>query len=94
MASRACSPFGTSRSTEQKTAQAVPGFPFRGIPEEYPIGTSTFPNDEDINRDNTINELEEYFQYKIDLKKASMIVGQNFITDSITLPDSGRTDRT
>src|SRR5678810_729516 len=26
-----------------------------------------YPDQEDLNRDNTLNELEEYFQYRIDL---------------------------
>ena len=31
-------------------------------------------------RDNTMNEVEEYFQYKVDIKP-NMISGTNFITD-------------
>jgi cell surface protein SprA len=77
---------GNFPTNEQRIAEHIPGIPHRGIPEEYPLAFSTGPNDEDINRDNTVNELEEYFQYKIHMKKESMIVGQNFITDSITLP--------
>lgn len=41
-----------------------------------------YPDQEDLNRDNTLNELEEYFQYKVDLSPANLVVGQNFITDS------------
>jgi len=40
-----------------------------------------YPDQEDLNRDNTLNELEEYFQYKVDLVPAKLQVGQNFITD-------------
>lgn len=39
-----------------------------------------YPDQEELNRDNTMNEVEEYFQYKVDLF-ANMPVGQNFITD-------------
>ena len=40
-----------------------------------------YPDQEDLNRDNTLNELEEYFQYKIDLVPGKFTVGQNYITD-------------
>jgi cell surface protein SprA len=40
-----------------------------------------YPDQEDFNRDNTLNEIEEYFQYKVNLKPANLVVGQNFITD-------------
>ncbi len=42
------------------------------------------PDGEDLNRDNTLNETEEYFQYRIDIRPQTdpvMQVGQNFITD-------------
>lgn len=40
-----------------------------------------YPDQEDLNRDNTLNELEEYFQYKVDLRPGSLVVGRNYITD-------------
>lgn len=56
-----------------------------------------YPDSEDLNRDNTLNEAEEYFQYRIDLKPnndPSMQVGQNFISDrkvvGVTLADGTR----
>ena len=56
-----------------------------------------YPDSEDLNRDNTLNEAEEYFQYRIDLKPnndPSMQVGQNFISDrkvvGVTLADGSR----
>ena len=56
-----------------------------------------YPDGEDLNRDNTLNEAEEYFQYRIDLKPnsdPSMQVGQNFISDrkivGVTLADGTR----
>jgi len=39
-----------------------------------------YPDAEELNRDNTLNESEEYFQYKVDIKP-NMLVGSNFITD-------------
>jgi cell surface protein SprA len=40
-----------------------------------------YPDQEDLNRDNTLNELEEYFQYKVDLVPGELQVGKNYITD-------------
>lgn len=39
-----------------------------------------YPDAEELNRDNTMNEVEEYFQYKVDIKPG-MLQGSNFITD-------------
>jgi len=43
-------------------------------------GNSTLPDTEDINRDNTMNTINAYYQYSIDLFQ-NMQVGQNFVTD-------------
>ncbi len=49
-----------------------------------------YPDAEELNRDNTMNEVEEYFQYKVDIKPF-MTSGSNFITDvrtpTVTLAD-------
>ncbi len=45
------------------------------------MGT-TLPDMEDINRDYTMNESENYFQYEIDINPNAFRVGQNYITDS------------
>ncbi len=50
-------------------------------PESYPTASTTIPNIEDINRDNTLGETERYFQYKMELAPENMEVGKNFITD-------------
>ncbi|RZS68914.1 cell surface protein SprA [Pseudobacter ginsenosidimutans] len=47
------------------------------------------PDQEEFNRDNTLNELEEYFQYRVELKSSEFEVGQNFITDSIGFTPNG-----
>lgn len=52
-------------------------------PEEYPITATNVPDMEDINRDYTLNEFEEYYQYRIDINKDRLVVGQNYVTDSI-----------
>lgn len=53
-----------------------------------------YPDAEELNRDNTLNEVEEYFQYKVDIKPF-MTAGTNFITDvrSVTVPLANGTNR-
>jgi cell surface protein SprA len=56
-----------------------------------------YPDAEELNRDNTMNEVEEYFQYRVDILP-NMSVGSNFITDvrtpTVTLANGqSRTER-
>ena len=57
--------------------------------ESYPTSSSTYPDVEDINRDQTMNTVESYYQYKISMNKANLVKGTNFIVDekitSVTL---------
>ncbi|WP_291907726.1 cell surface protein SprA [Chitinophaga sp. CB10] len=48
----------------------------------YSSAATNIPESEDLNRDNTLNETEEYFQYRVDLKP-DMVVGQNYLVDKI-----------
>lgn len=50
-------------------------------PESYPTSASTIPDIEDINNDNTLNEYERYYQYKVSIRKNDMQLGQNYIND-------------
>ncbi len=51
--------------------------------EPYPTSGSTMPDMEDINRDNTVNETENYYQYRVSLRPEDMEVGENYIVDEI-----------
>jgi cell surface protein SprA len=54
--------------------------------ESYPTAvTPTLPDDEDLNGNDILDTAENYFQYKVLLNPDSLIVGQNFITDKITV---------
>ncbi|MEO6328921.1 MAG: cell surface protein SprA, partial [Ginsengibacter sp.] len=65
---------------------------------EFTSAATLYPDQEDLNRDNTLNETEEYFQYIVDLKPrttAEMQIGQNYIVDKkdtvqVTLADGTR----
>lgn len=60
-------------------------------PESYPTAATSLPDVEDINGDNTLNETEAYFRYKLKLSPKEMEVGKNFInsitTASVVLPN-------
>lgn len=44
---------------------------------------TNIPESEDLNRDNTLSETEEYFQYKISLRPNDLVVGKNFVSDKV-----------
>lgn len=39
------------------------------------------PDVEDINQDNTLNEYERYFQYRVSIRPEDLVVGKNYVTD-------------
>jgi cell surface protein SprA len=51
--------------------------------ESYSTSAQTSPNLEDINKDNTLSESENYFQYRISIRPGDLEVGQNYITDKV-----------
>jgi cell surface protein SprA len=58
----------------------------------YSSASTLLPDNEDLNRDNTLNESEAYFEYDVELDKTKMGVGgTKFVTDSkqvsVTLAD-------
>ena len=47
----------------------------------YYQSSRSVPDVEDINQDNTLNEYERYFEYKISIRPEDLVVGQNYVTD-------------
>lgn len=43
-----------------------------------------YPDGEDVNRDNTSNQNEAYYEYKVSIRPDDMEVGRNYITDRVT----------
>ncbi len=41
----------------------------------------SLPDVEDINQDNTLNEYERYYQYRVSIRPEDLVVGKNHITD-------------
>lgn len=67
-------PEGNSKTPQQSIDQA-------GI--ENSAATS-FPDGEDINRDNNSTQADEYFQYKVSIRPKDLLtVGNNYITDIV-----------
>ena len=56
----------------------------------FSSAATLYPDAEDLNRDNTMNESEEYFQYIVDIKpQPEMVVGSNNIVDTKTVTITG-----
>ena len=60
--------------------------------ESYPTSSTSYPDIEDINKDQTMSAVESYYQYKVSLNKQDLVVGQNFIVDkritTVNLPNN------
>jgi cell surface protein SprA len=65
---------------------------YNGIENNSPInnGSSatvasnyTTPDNEDLNQNNTLNDIEAYFQYEIDLAPGGLAIGQNHIVNTV-----------
>ena len=72
---------------------------FNGTEGNSPISTgnelvvpsgSPYPDNEDLNQDNTLSELEEYYEYDMNLAPGGLDIGREYIVDKITTTDDGR----
>ena len=55
--------------------------PTEASPEPYGTASTLQPDIEDINNDNTLNEYEKYYSYRISLRPGQLAVGQQHITE-------------
>src|SRR5690606_2775454 len=72
---------------------------FNGMEDNTPITSNTnlpytpsgsnVPDNEDLNNDNTLNELESYYEYNVELKPSDMQVGRNNIVDQVVHYENG-----
>ena len=65
---------GNSKTAEQ--SQATTGTPVSAA--------TSLPDGEDVDRDNNMNQDDEYFQYKVSIRPKDLVVGQNFVNDKVT----------
>ncbi|MCC9136337.1 cell surface protein SprA [Pontibacter silvestris] len=52
-------------------------------PENSSYANYASPDKEDLNGDNVINDLEQYYEYKISLQPGQLNVGQHYIVDQV-----------
>ena len=45
--------------------------------------SSVYPDNEDVNEDNTISSVEQYYEYKVELRPGELQVGENHIVDRV-----------
>jgi len=68
--------------------------PVANTSDEFTNAFTLYPDQEELNRDNTLNEIEEYFQYRIDLYPGMTTQNHPYITDSreanVTLANNTR----
>jgi len=66
---------------------------YNGLENNSPISSgnqrfsrsgTTIPDNEDLNQDNTLSDLEEYYTYNVDLRPSTLSVGRKYIVDQIT----------
>ena len=53
-------------------------------PENSRLSSTAYPDKEDLNRDNVIQDVERYYEYKMSLKPGGLDVGSNYIIDKVT----------
>lgn len=59
-------------------------------PESYPTAATNMPDNEDLNKDFTLNTVEEYFQYKIDVSKEGLQIGKNYVVDTVSVRNTAQ----
>lgn len=63
-------------------------------PERYETSAKTMPDVEDLNQDNTLNENEKYFEYRISVRPTDTVIGTNHIVDRrtsvVSLPNGNK----
>ncbi|MCQ2346950.1 MAG: cell surface protein SprA [Paludibacteraceae bacterium] len=62
--------------------------------ESYGTASTMQPDIEDINNDNTLNEYEKYYQYKVVLRPDMMVVGKQHITEKLVTKVALRNGKT
>lgn len=67
--------------------------PVASADQQFVSAFTLYPDQEEFNRDNTLNELEEYFQYKVSLNPDSFNIGTNYITDSLDFQANGQNEK-
>jgi cell surface protein SprA len=67
--------------TESNSKTAAQSQAAVGIPTS---ASTSLPDAEDVDRDNNMNQDDEYFQYKVSIRPQDLVIGQNFVNDKVT----------
>ncbi len=88
---------------DQNKAQILERYKnFNGLENNSPVVSgndpiarsgSPYPDNEDLNIDNTISVLEEYYQYEIELEPGNLGIGKQYIVDEILASPEGNPDQ-
>jgi cell surface protein SprA len=52
-------------------------------PENSQLSSTAYPDKEDLNRDNVVQDTEQYYEYPMRLRPGTMEIGQNYIIDKV-----------
>jgi cell surface protein SprA len=55
-------------------------------PENSQLSSTAYPDKEDLNRDNVVQDTEQYYEYPMRLRPNNMEIGQNYIIDRVIAP--------
>ncbi len=55
-------------------------------PENSQLSSTAYPDKEDLNRDNVVQDSEQYYEYAMNLRPGSLDIGQNYIIDKVVAP--------
>lgn len=59
----------------------------------YPTQGTNTPDIEEFNNNNTLDETESYFQYKVSLRRNDLVEGKNFVTNVQEFQNGTKTER-
>jgi len=65
--------------------------------ESFPTSSTTYPDTEDINKDQTMNTVESYYEYRISMNQADLAKGTGYVVDektTTTTLKNGQTQQT
>ncbi len=51
--------------------------------ENSRLSSTAYPDKEDLNRDNVVQDVERYYEYKMSLKPGGLDIGSNYIIDKV-----------
>ena len=52
--------------------------------ENSQLSSTAYPDKEDLNRDNVVQDVERYYEYRMSLKPGGLDIGSNYIIDKVT----------